>query len=207
MGIKDQLFKWFKSKDKNKKEFNSANVFYGEPNKTDYQKSDLVTFAFEGISIDFKFNSNQPSLKDLILISGKNNPNKLTDSNEFEKLNYLGFEQTDDYFGIKNNTDSGDDIKLWLFPLINGEDVYHNEGPYEAMRLTYIVLRNDPNTANLFYKVFNAFRTNLDVSPTFEGRTVNNYEVIEKAINQTVQYCRQELKVEPGSGESLHLDW
>src|SRR5690554_2461829 len=97
---------------------------------TDKQLQDLETLAFEGISVDFKFNSNKPTFGDLFLIVGNENPNFQPNSKEFVKLQDLGFEQVDDYFGIRNESDFGDDVKIWMFPLINGEEVYHNEGPF-----------------------------------------------------------------------------
>src|SRR5688572_7646031 len=121
---------------------------------------DLETLAFEGISIDFQFNSDKPTFGDLFLIVGFANPHFLANSREFEKLNDLGFEQADDYFGIKNDTDVGDDIKLWLFPIIDGEEVHHSDGPFDAIRVTYVVVRNDPKTADLFEKTFDAITSN-----------------------------------------------
>ena len=41
----------------------------------------------------------------------------------------------------------------------------------------------------------------------FGGKPIDGYEDIKKKINQTIQYCRQELKVEPGSDEALELEW
>lgn len=173
----------------------------------DTQTQDLEVLAFEGISIDFQFNSDKPTFGDLFLIVGFENPNFLPNSREFEKLNKLGFEQTDDYFGIKNNTDTSDNVKLWLFPIIKGEEVYHNEGPFDAIRLTYVVVRNDTNTADLFEKVFKAFSSNLDVTAKYDGKPIESYNAIQRTISEAIQYCRHELKVEPGSDEALQLDW
>jgi hypothetical protein len=171
------------------------------------QPDDLEELAFEGISIDFQFNSNKPSFGDLFLIVGHENPNYPANSKEFEKLKGLGFEQTDDYFGIKNDKDTGDDVKLWLYPLIKGKEVYHNNGPFDAIRITYVIVRNDSNTADLFEKIFTEITSNLDVTPTFKGKGVDNYNEIKSRINETIRYCREELKVEPGSDNALQLDW
>ena len=164
---------------------------------------DLEALAFEGISIDFQFNSDKPTFGDLLLIVDSENPNSLPNSREFKKLNKLGFEQIDDYFGIKNNNDTGDNVKLWLFPIINGEEVYNNEGPFDAIRLTYVVVRNDTNTADLFEKVFKAFSSNLDVTAKYDGKPIESYNAIQRTIRETIQYCEQVLKVEPGSNEAL----
>ena len=143
----------------------------------------------------------------MFLIVGYENPNFPPDSKEFENLQDVGFEQVDDYFGIRNYSDFGDDIKVWLYPLINGEEVYHNEGPFDAIRLNYIVVRNDIKTEELFEKAFNSVTANLNVTPMFNGQTIDNYDNIKKRIGETIQYCRQELKVEPGSDEALQLEW
>ena len=174
---------------------------------TDDQTQDLETLAFEGISIDFKFNSDKPTFGDLFLIVGQENPNFPPNSKEFENLQNLGFEQIDDYFGLRNTGDIGDDVKIWMFPIINGEEVYQSEGPFDAIRLNYVIVRNDKETAVLFEKVFNSITTNLDVSPTVNGQPIDNYDNIKKTINETIQFCRQELKVEPGSDEALQLEW
>ncbi|WP_422104714.1 hypothetical protein [Winogradskyella sp.] len=171
------------------------------------QMADLETLAFEGINIDFHFNSDNPTFGDLFLIVGFENPDFLPNSREFEKLAGLGFEQTDDYFGIKNDTDIGDDVKLWLFPIIKGEEVYHDNGPFDAIRLSYVVLRNEQKTAKLFENTFNSIKSNLDVTPTFDRKQIESFEEIKKIIAKTIQYCKEELKVEPGSEEALQLDW
>lgn len=173
----------------------------------DDQAQDLGTLAFEGINIDFKFKSDKPTFGDLFLIVGYENPNFLPTSREFENLQNLGFEQVDDYFGIRNTSDIGDDIRIWLFPIINGEEVYHNEGPFDAIRLNYVIVRNNKETAVLFEKAFNAIKAKLNVSPTLKGQTIDNYDNIKKTINETIKYCREVLKVEPGSNEALQLEW
>ncbi|WP_299123868.1 hypothetical protein [uncultured Winogradskyella sp.] len=171
------------------------------------QTLDLETLAFEGIRIDFQFNSDKPTFGDLFLIVGFENPDYLPNSREFEKLVELEFEQVDDYFGIRNKTDIGDDIKIWLFPIINGEEVYDNQGPFDAIRITYGVLRNDQKTAKLFKKIFDSINSKLDVTPTIEGKRIENFEEINEIITKTIQYCKEELKVEPGSVKALQLDW
>jgi len=168
---------------------------------------DLETQAFEGFSIDFEFNSNKPTFGDLFLIVGFENPNFSPNSYEFEQLSDLGFEQTDDYFGIKNFDEGGDEIKLWLFPLINGKEVHHNEGPFDALRLSYAVVRNKPETAELFEKVYEAFTSKLDVTTRLNGKAMNDFKQIRSQINQVIEYCENELKVDPGSDEALMLDW
>ncbi|KAB1160936.1 hypothetical protein F7018_00025 [Tenacibaculum aiptasiae] len=171
------------------------------------QNLNFEVLAHEGIRIDFEFNSDKPTFGDLFLIVGFENPNQPHNSREFEKLAELEFEQVDDYFGIRNKTEVGDDVKIWLFPIINGEEVYHNQGPFDAIRITYRVLGNDPKTAKMFEKTFHLINSNLDVTPTFEGKRIENFGEINEIIIKTIQYCKEELKVEPGSEEALQLDW
>ena len=171
------------------------------------ETEDLETLAFDGISIDFEFNTDKPTFGDLFLIVGFENPNFIPNSREFVKLAELGFEQTDDFFGIRNDTDNGSDVKIWLFPIINGKEVYHSNGPFDAIRVSYVVLRNDEKTADLFENIFNSIISNLDVTPTFDGKRIENFEKTRKLITKTIKYCKEELKVEPGSDKALLLDW
>lgn len=167
----------------------------------------LETLAFEGINIDFKFKSNKPNFGDLFLIVGFENPSFLPTNREFEKLAELGFEQTDDYFGIRNHTEIGNDIKIWLFPIINGKEVYHEKGPFDAIRISYTVVWNEENTAEIFEKTFNTILKNLNVTPIFEGKQIENFKDIKEIIDKTITYCKQKLKVEPGSEKALELEW
>lgn len=173
----------------------------------DGQNPDLETVTFEGITIDFKFNSDKPSFGDFFLIVGRENPNFPSNSSEFEKLQYLGIVQVDDYFGIRNTSEIGDDVTLWLYPLKNGEAIRHKDGLIDAIRLSYIILRNDIKTAEIFEETFKALTENLNVTPFFNGQPLDNFEKIRSVMNEAVQYCRLELKVEPGSDEALQLEW
>ena len=169
--------------------------------------SDLEIKAFDGIDIDFKFTNKQPSFGELFLIVGYENPNFPPESREFENLNHLGFEQVDDYFGIKNQSEIGSDIKLWLHPLVSGEEVHHHSGPFDALRLRYCVRENQPNTVVLFEQIYNEFNSKLEVNPTYSNNIIPNFDQIKEDVNKTIEFCRNELKVEPGSSEALQLDW
>lgn len=102
-------------------------IFNGNNSRKEIMKifpQEAEKAAFDGISIDFQFKSYKPTFGDLFLIVGYKNPNFPSDTNLFGKLSNLDFEQVDDYFGIKNNTTSGDDVKIWLYPIVGGEEVY-----------------------------------------------------------------------------------
>lgn len=168
---------------------------------------DIEAIAFEGVSIDFQFESNNPTFGELFLIVGSENPNFPPQNRGFENLSQLDFEQVDDYFGIRNNTEKGDDIKIWLMPIVNGQEVHHHEGPFDAVRITYVVVRNTVDTKDLFEKIFQEFQSNLDAKPFFNGKEVTDFSDIEKVISIAVEYCRNDLKVKPGSEEAMMLDW
>jgi hypothetical protein len=166
---------------------------------------ELEVLAF-GLALDFVFNSQRPKFGDLFLIVGFENPNFPPESRDFEKLEGLGFEQIDDYFGIRNNEEHGDDVKIWLYPVADGDTVEHHPGPFDAVRLNYEVLRNDPKNAKLFEQCVEALATSLDVTPMLEGKPVTLGEVKE-VIEQVLSYCRTELNVEPGSEDALGMDY
>lgn len=169
--------------------------------------SNLEELAFEGISIDFKFKNDKPTFGDLFLICGYDNPNFPANSKEFEKLSELKFEQVDDYFGIRNLTEIGDDVLVWLFPIINDEEVYHNEGPFDAIRIKYMVVRNEKKNSNLIEDIYNSFNENLDVKIFFENIKVDDYSSVSKKMTEVINYCEKELNVEPGSDKAMKLEW
>lgn len=167
---------------------------------------DLEELAFEGISIDFKFTSTKPSFGELFLIVGFPNPNFPPNSKVFEKLNDLGFAQIDNYFGIKNKSKTGDDVLIWLYPIIQGKAVYRHPGPFDAIRVSFSILRNEVKTIKLLEKGFNAFKENLPVEIYLNQQKIEYFSAIETITNQTVNYCQTELGVEPGSDEAMELD-
>ena len=169
--------------------------------------SQLEELAFEGINIDFRFKNDKPTFGDLFLICGYDNPNFPANSKEFEKLSELKFEQVDDYFGIRNPTEIGDDVLVWLFPIINDEEVYHNEGPFDAIRINYVVIKNEKAKTKLVEDIYNSFNKHLDVDVYFEGNRIDDYSAISKKLTEVIEYCDKELKVEPGSDKAMELEW
>jgi hypothetical protein len=49
-----------------------------------------------------------------------------------ESLADLDFEQVDDFYGI---TERGN-VLVWLIPLIDGQEAYHEEGPFDVVRIS-----------------------------------------------------------------------
>lgn len=52
-----------------------------------------------------------------------------------------------------------------------------------------------------------AITTKLPVTPIYNGAQITNYNQIETVINDAIDYCRNELKVEPGSDQALEFDY
>jgi hypothetical protein len=97
------------------------------------------------------FTNPQPMFGDLFPICGDSHPNfPPTGSFEFERLADLQFSQVDDYFGVQANSDEGEDVPIWLYPLVDGEPVHHHPGPFDGVRLEYNVLRNPVRRAEHF---------------------------------------------------------
>src|SRR5687768_1500602 len=98
---------------------------------------------YAGVSVDILFGTHRPTFGDLFLICGQDHP-RFPPSGRFafDQLADLQFEQVDDYFGVPSLTDDGDDVVVWLYPLVAGEVVDHHPGPFDGIRLDYNVLRN-----------------------------------------------------------------
>ena len=172
---------------------------------------DLLEKAiYQSININLRFENEKPKFGDLFMIrdfehsefppSGKFN---------FEALAEFEFDQVDDYFGITSYEDEGDDVKIWLFPMIKGESVYHNEGPFDSIQLSYNVLRNPPQDKELFLKVVSAFARHLPVQPFYELRGIElgnppDLSMVESDINEVVEHWRKE-GIEPGSSKAMRV--
>ena len=176
---------------------------------TEKSSSELKNMAKGGINIEFIFNSSKPTFGDLYLITGSEDTKFPPQNRQFEKLNSLEIEFIDGaYYGIKNENKIGDGVTLWLFPMKNGKVEYTDiDAPFDSILMEYTVLSNKEKSAELVKKVFFAFKDNLDVKILFEGKEVNDYGIIETRINDIIQLCKTELKVEPGSDEALKIVW
>lgn len=113
---------------------------------------------YEGLCIDIAFGEPRPMFADLFRICGRTHPNfPPTGDFGFEKLDDLQFDQVDDYFGVRTLSGEGSDVAVWLFPLIGGEPVHHEPGPFDGVRLEYNVLRNPIRRAEYFLDCVKAF--------------------------------------------------
>jgi hypothetical protein len=113
---------------------------------------------YEGISVDIAFANPRPSFGDLFRSCGDTH-NHFPPAGEFgfERLADLQFEQVDDYFGVRSLSDEGDDVPIWLYPLVGGEPVHHHPGPFDGVRIEYNVLRNPARRAEHFLRCVQAF--------------------------------------------------
>lgn len=176
-------------------------------NKNEEKQNDLEELAFEGIAIDFEFNSKKPTFGDLFLMVGYENPDFPPKNRIFEKLETLDIEQIDDSFVIRDSSINGADEKLWIHPVVEGKEVFHHPGPFDAIRVSYVVVHNGEKTLKLLENVFNEMVLNLEVTPKIKGRRIENFEEIRKIAVKTITYCKEELGVKPGSDEALLLEW
>ena len=76
---------------------------------------------YEGVIVDIAFGVPGPMFGDLFLICGYDNPNFPPSGRyAFDTLEDLQFSQVDDYFGVESMADDGDDVVVWLYPLVGG---------------------------------------------------------------------------------------
>lgn len=127
---------------------------------------DLVN---ESVRIDLVFRADRPTFGDLYTICGREHPSFPPQTERFAALADLGFDQIDDYFGIRPRTDDGDDVAVWLYPVIDGEIVEHSPGPFYRLRLSFDVLRNSPARAARFLDVAERLSTALPVDLDYRG--------------------------------------
>lgn len=157
------------------------------------------------ILIDFRFTKTKPGFGDLFLITGETHPKFAPRNNAFGQLAHLGFEQLDDFFGIFNSEEAGDDVIVWLFPMLNGEEVFHNSGSFDAIRLSYNALRNTADSLAILQACYDAFTTHLDTQALFEGKAINSFEPVRAKAGEIISYWRGN-QIEPGSEASLLID-
>ncbi len=164
--------------------------------------------AYEEIVVFFHFNEPKPSFEELFLMTGVESSDIPQKNRQFEKLSPLKISFLDDqYFGIKNENTMGDAVAIWMIPLKNGKAQYHDaDAPFDSILMEYTVLNNNVADAVLVKKVFDAF-TNLGAKVVFEDKEIQEYTPIKNKMTETIQLCRTELNVEPGSDEALQLLW
>lgn len=89
--------------------------------------------------------------------------------------------------------------------MLNGEEVFHNSGPFDAIRLSYSALRNAPVNISLLQDCFNTIKGMPDVEITFEGSNISDFTPVQQKADEIVAYWR-ENNIEPGSEQSLLVE-
>ena len=156
---------------------------------------------FEGVEVDLIFDAPGPTFGDLFTICGYENPNfpPLRDF-PFDKFDDLQFSQVDDYFGVQSLTDEGDDVAVWLYPLVDGHIVHHHPGPFDGLRISYNVLCNPIRRSEHFFLVLETLSTELPVTISVP------IDTIKEKVAQINEYWLKE-GITPGSNEALEIDY
>ena len=166
---------------------------------------------YEGVSIDIAFGQARPTFGDLYLICGEQHPRfPPGGAFQFESLAQLQFEQIDDYFGIRALEDEGDDVPIWLYPLIKGNPVHHHPGPFEGLRLDYNILRNPIRRADHYLRCVEAF-SSFGVQTTYRNRlatldTPSALSQVRADIAAVVQYWANR-QIVVGTSRALRVDY
>lgn len=165
--------------------------------------------AFEGVHLKYSFTDKKSRFWRHLFSYRLTTPWLSTKSRWFKHLAEFGFEQVDDFFGIPNKNEDGDDVKIWLIPTIDGEEAYQTNQPFDGFNLVYNVLSNTEDVDTILKKIFNKINSEFSLSfeAQFEGETITSFDEVEPWIKQIKDYCRTELEVEPGSDEALELDF
>ena len=106
---------------------------------------------YEGVSVLIAFDEPRPTFGDLFLLCGEAHPNfPPSGAIDFSEFVDLQITQVDDYFGVPSLAEEGGDVAVWLFPIVGNESVHHHQGPFDAIRLEYCVLRSPARYAQHF---------------------------------------------------------
>ncbi len=166
---------------------------------------------FEGVTVDIFFSEPLPMFGDLFLIAGFPHPHfPPTGKCAFEKFVDLQFQQVDDYFGVRSLTEEGDDVIVWLYPLVGGQPVHHHVGPFEGIRLTYCVLCNPIRRVEHFLRCVQEFGS-IGARVDYQTRGMSLGPPLDIAplaadIDAVVQHwIKRGIVV--GSDKALHIDF
>jgi hypothetical protein len=165
----------------------------------------------EGIAVDLCFEGEKPTFGDLLQICGDTHPEFPPSGRfNFKALSPHGFQQVDDYYGIKSSGKEGTDVVIWLFPLVGGEEVCHHHGPYDGVRLAFNILLNSPRRAKDFTKVISAFAQTLKTRNRYPLRDLDlgnppDLGVIEQDIEKVIQFWKSQ-GIKPGSEAALEVE-
>ena len=161
---------------------------------------------YEGIVADLLFEEERPGFGDLFTICGYENPNFPSSGRfDFKQFEDLQFSQVDDYFGVQTLSGDGDDVAVWLFPLVKGEIVHHHPGPFDGLRLGYNVLRNPIERSEHFLKAIEQLAGRLPVKILYRGQS-GGTDQMKKDIQEIEASWRAE-GIGVGTDDALTLDY
>lgn len=168
------------------------------------------SLLYEGIRINIFFAPERPNLGDLFLLCDIKSP-KFPPSGKFkfDILADLQFDQIDDYFGIRALSEEGDDVVIWLCPLINEKPVYHHPGPFDGVSLSYSILRNPIRRAYHFLKCV-AEIADFGCRTLYRNRDIEigsppHLSGVQADIDAVVSYWEAK-GIEVGSDKALMID-
>lgn len=161
----------------------------------------------EGVEVDLVFRRIGPTFGDVFTICGEEHP-RFRPSGHFDFGRFAGlqFSQCDDYFGVRSLSNEGDDVAVWLIPLIGLIPVHHNPGPFTGLRLAYNVLRNPIRRAEHYLKCLRAFTDGLPVEFLYRTRGAGGLHQVEEDIHTIAQHWLTKGVV-VGSHEALIVDY
>lgn len=155
---------------------------------------------YKGVSIELPFPEPGPTFGDIFLLCGTEHPAFPPSRRyKFDQLDDLQFSQVDDYFGVPTQTGEGDDVAVWLYPIVDGDVVDHHPGPFTALRLEYNVLRNPLQRGEHFLRCTERIASLLGTSNPDTNR-------LRARINAIVLHWN-ESGIEVGSEAALAIDY
>lgn len=120
-------------------------------------------------------------------------------------LRALGFRDADDFYGIwTDNAATGDDVVVWAYPLIDDVPRIHQDGPFDAVRLQFNVLRNAAPAAARFLEAARMLREAFDGTLWYRTRhlRIADLEIVESDIAR-IRDAWAEVGVAAGSPEAM----
>ncbi|MBN1912364.1 MAG: hypothetical protein JW818_21770 [Pirellulales bacterium] len=166
---------------------------------------------YEGVSIDIAFEDPRPGFGDLYRICDDTPPHfPPTGPMDFSTVADLQFVQIDDYFGVPFLADDGDDVVVWLYPLVNGEPVHHYPGPFDGVRLDFCILRNPARHTEHYLRCVQEI-AQFGAGIYYRNRktklgTPTDLSAVRSDIEKVVQHwAAQGITV--GSDEALEMDY
>lgn len=155
---------------------------------------------YEGVTAEITFPAPGPTFHDLLALCKLASPEDLpATGSAFSAHTGLGFDQIDDFYGVRSESGGGDDEIVFLAPIIDGKEVWHHDGPFEALRLRFNVLRTSPRHAAHFLKCV------TDLS-TLTSDPAPDLVVLEGKINAIAAYWTKS-GIKPGSDKALLVDY